>query len=253
MQEEIRLNELYNIASKHSNYQEIAPRLKKYIDTAEYQIVTRQEKARMTYISSRVNFDEKYVMDIGGNTGYFTFEAVENGARKVDYVEGNKNHADFVELASKVANISDKINVTNKYYTFDDSSAEYDITFLLNVLHHIGDDYGDNKTSIIEAKKTIIRQLNNMSYKTKVLAFQLGYNWKGNRNACLFDAGTKHEMLEYIKKGIIDYWDILDIGVAESIDGEIVYKDLSDKNIERVDSLGEFSNRPLILLKSLRK
>lgn len=253
MQEKTKLNELYNVASKHSNYQEIAPSLKKYIDISKYQIVSRQEKARMTYISSKIDFSEKYVMDIGGNTGYFTFEAIEKGAKHVDYIEGNKNHADFVKLASQIVNFSDKISVNNEYYAFNECPADYDLVFLLNVLHHIGDDYGNNKTSIIEAKKLIINQLNNMANKTKILVFQLGFNWKGNKNFCLFENGTKREMLEYIKKGIDNNWEILDIGIAENIDGKIVYNDLSDKNIERVDSLGEFSNRPLILLKSLRK
>lgn len=35
-------------------------------------------------------FEGKSVLDIGGNSGFFTFELIEKGAKKIHYYEGNK-------------------------------------------------------------------------------------------------------------------------------------------------------------------
>ena len=77
----------------------------------------------------------------------------------------------------------------------------YDVVFLMNVLHHIGDDYGDSAITLKEAKENIIFQLNGMAEKTKYMVFQMGFNWKGNRDKGLFENGTKEEMVEFIKEG----------------------------------------------------
>jgi len=57
-------------------------------------------------------------------------------------------------------------------------------------------------------------------------------------------------MIRFIKEGSQDNWEILNIGVAESTKVGIKYIDLNKRNIRRDDSLGEFLNRPLFILKS---
>lgn len=83
------------------------------------------------------------------------------------------------------------------------------------------------------------------------MAFQMGFNWMGNKNTCLFTNGTKAELIDYVKAGCQDAWDILAIGIAvNDPQGHIVYQDLNGENIHRNDALGEFLNRPLFIMKS---
>ena len=131
-----------------------------------------------------------------------------------------------------------------------EDTRKYDVVFLLNVLHHLGDDYGDKTLSIDMAKELMITQLNTMVNKTSYIVFQLGFNWKGNRNICLFNNGTKAEMIDFIKTGTKNFWDIIDIGIAEGSKQHTEYFDVNKINIERKDSLGEFLNRPLFIMKS---
>jgi len=246
-----KLKFLYAKNSKHSNYQVLSTRLVSIIGN-DIKIKSRYENERLAFILKNLEVQNRTILDIGGNTGFFTFEFIEKGAEHVDYYEGNKTHAEFVQLASDILGISDKINIIDKYFNFEDelNNKHYDITLLLNILHHIGDDYGDKNLSIDNAKVNIINQLNSLAKKTLFLIFQLGYNWKGNRNHCLFRYGTKKELIDFISNGIKDFWVIQAIGIAEKENNKIIYNTLNSKNIERIDSLGEFLNRPLFILKS---
>ena len=66
----------------------------------------------------------------------------------------------------------------------------------------------------------------------------------------LFAGGEKREMIEFITAGTADLWELQDIGIAVSSDQGIVYEDLDSENIQRMDELGEFLNRPIFILRS---
>ena len=89
-----------------------------------------------------------------------------------------------------------------------------------------------------------------MSYYVSILVLQLGYNWKGDREKCLFKQGTKEEIISFIKESCDKYWVILEIGIAEKFDNCVVYKAISDQNKARNDAIGEFLNRPIFIMKS---
>jgi hypothetical protein len=63
------------------------------------------------------------------------------------------------------------------------AAPHFDVALLLNVLHHLGDDYGDPGLGIAaSATRACCDQLNGLSTPgTTTLLFQLGFNWKGNR------------------------------------------------------------------------
>ena len=84
------------------------------------------------------------------------------------------------------------------------------------------------------------------------MVFQLGFNWKGNRNLGLFENGSKVELIDFIAEGVKNYWTIEKIGIAEAANNSIEYCDLNDNNIIRNDKIGEFLNRPIFILKSLK-
>ena len=244
-----KLKEVYAKTSKHSNYQILPSDLEQYLSTEEIEVKSRNEKLRLNYILSKIDIENKKVLDIGGNTGYFTFEFLSNGANSVDYYEGNTEHADFVKIASEVLHREDQIKVHSEYYDFN-KSDRYDIVLLLNVLHHIGDDFGDEKLSKKKALEAMLKHLNNLLQYTDILVFQLGFNWKGDINLPLFKNGTKKELVDFVKNNLASRYEIVNIGVAENIENEIVFKELNEKNILRDDSLGEFLNRPIFIIKS---
>lgn len=258
MEEKRELQELYKNVSKHSNYQILPKRLKEYIAEEELQIKSRNEQERLKYILEKVDVKGKKFCDIGCNCGYFSFELIECGAAEGTLYEGNPVHARFVEKAAEILQLEKQIKVCSEYFDFEDVTdlqereRRYDFILLLNVLHHVGDDYGDAK-DIEDAKVKMLEQLNGMSKITDTLIFQLGFNWKGNRERCLFPNGTKQEMIQWLEDGIKEYWSVEAIGVAERRNAGMLYCDLNENNIKREDSLGEFLNRPIFILKAKNK
>jgi hypothetical protein len=218
-------------------------------------VKSRYEKERLDFITGRLNFSYKKIIDIGGNTGFFSIELANNYKARIDYYEGNKSHADFVKCATEMLGIEHRIKVQNEYFVFNDSQFKkdrYDICLLLNVSHHIGDDFGDQHLSIDNAKKQMIEDLNYLSDKTQFLVFQMGYCWKGNKDLLLFKEGTKKEMIDFVKQGTKGFWNIEETGIAELQNNEVTYKPVNDHNIKRDDALGEFLNRPLFIMKTLK-
>ena len=248
---EQELIHLYGNKSKHSNYQILSDRLRAIINPSDIDTVTRYEKERLDYILKVIPIDNKSVVDVGANTGYFSFELLDKGASFVHYIEGNKEHAEFVSLAARALGVEDRIKVTNDYLNFDGTYSEHhDIGLLFNVLHHTGDDYGDKGATVDQAKEQMIKQLNSMSSMVDTLVFQLGFNWMGNREQPLFENGTKKEMIDFVQAGVKDVWEIVHIGIAEGDKSNITYGELNEDNIVRRDDLGEFLNRPIFILKS---
>ena len=245
------LSELYNRTSNHSNYQELARPLRAIIQQESLKINPRYDTERLDFILPRCSVSRKVVADIGGNTGFFSLECAAYGASTVLYFEGNKVHSEFVREAVHVLNLDKVVEVFTKYIHFrDDFNCHADVCFLLNVLHHIGDDYGDSAISRDEAKKEVLDSLSYMSRKAKMLIFQLGFNWKGDRNLPLFEHGTKADLIDFIHKGTVDDWEILNIGIAQRSEISVEYQELNETNTKRDDLQGEFLNRPLFVMKS---
>lgn len=246
------LKQLYINQSKHSNYQKLPELIRNLIGEKGLSINSRYEAERLSYILSKVDCFKKTIVDIGGNTGYFTFELLKASPLKVKYYEGNFEHYQFVSNAVKLLKVENKVECFNSYLNFDSSDSDVgraDIGILLNVLHHIGDDYGAKNISIVAAKQKILESLNFMATQCEILIFQLGFCWKGNRDLMLFENGTKLELISFIESGISKSWEVTDIGIPELVQDEIKYVDKNDANLERNDSFGEFLNRPLFILK----
>lgn len=235
---------------KHSAYQILPSRLVGQIDTQDIELHPKWESERLEYILSKIDIKNKSFLDIGCNTGYFLIEILDAGAVNVTGYEGGKNHHRFIQGAIELLDIGEKAEVIGDYFDFKRPIKHYDVGMLFNVLHHLGDDYDDKTISMNAAKVKMIQQLNKMSESVDTLLFQMGFNWQGNIEKCLFENGTKSEMIDYIKSGTKDNWEIQSIGIAQRRGEGIVYEDLNSTNVERDDSLGEFLNRPLFVLKS---
>ena len=212
-----------------------------------------KEEERFLFIKSKLRFQDKKILDIGCNSGYFIFEALDHGAKSAVCYEGS---TESQKIISGFIEKSDEKNVTlhKKYFDFEEAkfNDHYDITFLLNVVHHYGDDYGDRENDLTVAKHKMLQNINILSNYSEFMVFQMGFNWQGDINKPIFDKGTKAEMIRFVRQGVKDYWEVKAIGVAEVTDGITQYHDLNDMNIKRDDSIGEFRNRPLFILKSMK-
>ncbi len=244
-----RLKELYEKGSKHSNYQIISKVLQEFITTEDVKVTSRYEYERLSYMLSNINVENKKILDIGANTGFFSFEFLENNAQKVESIEGNLHHAEFIKVAATLLN--KEITVRNEYFNFDGelSGAPYDIVLLFNVLHHFGDDFGEKSLNIDEVKQRMKDGINYFWDKTEYLVLQFGYCWKGNRELLFFENGTKTEMINFVEEATENRWIIEKIAIAERDKNTVIYKDISKVNCNRNDSLGEFLNRPIFILK----
>lgn len=237
---------------KHSAYQLLAAPVAELLGDPGVEIHSKHEPERLDFMKSHVEFSGRTVLDIGCNTGFFLFELLQAGATHVTGYEGSTAHADFVREAASLLGLDKRLATHSQYFDFESVAEHFDIALLLNVLHHVGDDYGDQALSIDQARVSILRQLNRMSGHVDRLVFQLGFNWRGDRARGLFPHGTKEELIGYIREGTSGFWKIEAIGVAEKTGGGLAYRDLNERNIQRDDSLGEFLNRPIFIMKSLR-
>jgi len=244
------LLDLYRASSKHSQYQALPERLRPLLPPGSTWCASRHERERLAFICTKLDFSGLRVADIGGNTGYFSFEILDRAARSVDYFEGNAEHALFVEQAARQLGLAGKLRTQARYLDFSAPFAgTYDVALLLNVLHHIGDDYGDRDTGADQVQQTIRESMTTMARHARCLVFQVGFNWKGNRNQPIFEDGSRSNVIDLVKD-LSAVWDIEAVGIARKAGDEVVYEDMGLASVARDDSLGEFLNRPLFILRS---
>lgn len=240
-----QLKKLYNTTSKHSHYQQLPKSISDLIGESTQEI-NRYELERIDYINSNIDLTGKTILDVGANTGFFSISSLDNGATSVDVFEGNQSHADFITNVSDILELD--INVNRSYLQFNETfDKKYDVVYFLNVVHHLGDDFGDVQINVDNAKQKMSEILKYFSDKTKFMVFQMGYCWKGNRDLLLFENGTKQEMISFVENSIDGHWDIVNVGILEE---DLRYHNLDDANIVNKHNLREFGNRPLFILKS---
>ncbi|NVK00865.1 MAG: hypothetical protein HWE12_04910 [Oceanospirillaceae bacterium] len=245
----VELIKLYNVRSKHSNYQALPSCLTNVLSEGDLDIKSRSEWKRLEYILQEIKIDGKSIIDIGGNSGFFSFEFLDRGAKSVCLYEGNKEHADFAKRAAEYLSFK-KLVIVNEYFDFDrPRELKFDICLLLNVLHHVGDDYGNQRLSIERARQTISDTVRKLVDLSDVMVFQLGFNWKGDPSLPLFEKGKKQEIIEFIEQAIVGSgWEIKSIGIYDKV--KETYTTPNQQNLARFDELGEFLNRPIFVLES---
>lgn len=244
------LSDLYLKKSKHSSYQKIHPVVEKFLPNIEL-IHGKYEAERQLLIEKSVDFKGKTVLEIGCNTGYFTAAAALNEALAIDAYEGNAEHCQFIEITRTLIPNGQAINVHNEYYIpSNKTDLKYDICIFLNVLHHLGDDFLGNEKNIRSAKKEMAQYLTELSFKANTLIFQMGFNWKGNKQLPLFQNGEKHELISFIEESTNKNYYLEKIFCSTSKDGEYMEYLDSNLNTTRNNEIGEFLNRPLFILRS---
>ncbi len=233
-------------SSKHGDYQALHPWLHG-AGGQDYRPAGKQEKARQAHMERHTKPKGQTVLDIGANTGYFTFGALQAGAAHVTAIEGNKDHAAFIDEAGKLLKIDKRMDVRAGYFDFFAPAAEtYDLILCLNVLHHLGDDFGDQALTMEKAKTEIRRAIRGLARHGRQMWLQLGFNWKGNRHLPLFADGTKREIMAFVADACKGAWSIQHTSVFSP--HTHAYEECQGELMARFDNLGEFLNRPLFLL-----
>lgn len=251
------LAELYRERSKHSSYQRLHPLLEPLLGRGNEGLREalpegKLEAARQHWFSATLPLAGARVLDIGANTGYFSFGAIAAGAREVIAVEGNPEHAEFIRSAAAQLGLADRLRVQSGYYGFGDDEAgeRFDIVYCLNVLHHLGDDFGERGLGLAQAKARMRDCLGHLAGVTSLLVLQTGFNWKGDRERPLYRRGLKAELIEHVREATADDWTIEETVVADPKWRR--YVPLDAHNVQRFDELGEFMNRPMFRLRSRR-
>lgn len=245
------LRALYDAQSKHSSYQLIHPSLLPLLGDASGLPAGKLEVQRQRFFERAVPMAGRTVLDIGANTGYFSFAALQSGARRVRSQEGNAAHAHFIESAARELGVADRLQVVPAYFNFEPEADErFDVALCLNVVHHLGDDFGDQALTISQARDQMLVAINAMAAWTRTLVLQVGFNWKGDRHRPLFDGGEKASLIEFVRHGTAAHWRIDEIVVADPRHaGEFMPVDA--QNLPRNDAVGEFMNRPLFVMTAL--
>lgn len=242
------LCELLEVTTKHSGYQELHRALDAVMEGGR--ISGKAESSRWEYMRAVMSFEGRRVLDIGANTGFFSLSAaIEGGASSVLACEGSPYHAEFLERAVARLGLSDRVRVDNRYYDFFNSADLHaEIALCLNVLHHLGDDFGDQALTLADARRQMVRALGGLASRFRWMWFQVGYNWKGDRRQPLFDRGLKNEQIALVAEAAAEAWSVDRIGIFNPGSGR--YEDANDALLARFDEVGEFMNRPLFLMRS---
>lgn len=243
------LKDLYRQQSKHSNYQLVHPTVAALLGDTSDLPAGKLELERQTYFDRALPLLGARVLDIGANTGYFSFGALHSGARHVTCYEGNQEHAAFVAHCAEQAGLSDRLDMNACYFDFLAPITEtFDVTYCLNVLHHLGDDFGDQSLSVEAAREQMLKSLRHMAGLTRVLVLQLGFNWKGDVRCPLFEGGEKAALIDFVAQGVGDSWVIEEVTVPNPVTR--AYEPISEDNLPRNNQIGEFMNRPLFKMRS---
>lgn len=253
------LTDLYRERSKHSSYQRLHPLLDPLLGAGNAGLRDalpegKLEAARQHWFEATLPLAGARVLDIGANTGYFSFGAIAARAREVTSVEGNAEHAQFIRSAAAQLGLAQRLRVQARYYGFGAAPGEgderFDIVYCLNVLHHLGDDFGERGLGLAQAKARMRDCLRHLAGVTRLLVLQTGFNWKGDRHSPLYAQGLKAELVAHIGEATEDDWTLEETVVWDP--KWRCYAPLDARNGQRFDELGEFMNRPLFRLRSRR-
>jgi hypothetical protein len=270
-----KLKALYGDDSKHSRYQNIPSYISNTIGYRENVDENwRGDTARYNHLLHLIDFNKiSSIGDIGANTGFFSLSLKEKfPALKIYAYEGNSNHTEFIETIKEIFGIQN-LDIINDVLTLDKIKGLnfHDVLLFYNVMHHAGVDFDDGSTSNTSFKKYAIKYLKELSYKSKYIVFQMGYNWGGNKQKpiidldddlgkILFNCEILHtafwQPLE-ISLPHISANKIVNFNIADNIKFDIIdnWQSPSDKTIDYISSLelsqfSEFYRRPIFFCKS---
>jgi hypothetical protein len=198
------LKSLYLDDSKHSHYQNVPEFLRDQIDISEYLTPTwRDDRCRLELISQYYSFNQiKTLSDIGANTGYFSLSLAKlHPGLQINAIEGNKNHVDFIRLVSEYAGIKN-LKITQAFYdtSMNRSAFAAELVLYFNVLHHLGADHQKEWINLANFESEAIKCLRVIAKNCKCMAFQMGFNWGGNKEFPIISLEDDNGKIRYLER-----------------------------------------------------
>lgn len=179
------LEQLYAETSKHGQYQTLPDRLAEVLGVQfDVNEDWRGDRPRYPVIKEYVEANScESLIDIGANTGFFALSlAADLPGLKVTACELNKTHAKIIELLAEVGNYD--IPVTDRAADLENANkfGTFDCALHLNILHHAGQDFDAvHVPRLNDFESYAIEYLRSFRYTAKRMVFQMGYNWKGDK------------------------------------------------------------------------
>lgn len=227
-----KLTALYAQGAKHDNYQNLPEFVKKELNfNFTINEDWRGDSARYRYILNEINGGE-VIGDVGANTGFFTLSlAKEFPDSNFFAYEMNDRHVEFINEISEYFNLT---NITALSVSVNYNGLEliknHDILLHLNVLHHAGVDFDKeflkNELDFSNyAEKYFTKLLN----KTKILFFQMGYNWGGNKQKPIVPLNADMEKILFILRLFAKTgWKPKKIALCQNKDNSLEYNNIDE-------------------------
>jgi SAM-dependent methyltransferase len=228
-----QLRQLYSDSSKHASYQNIPAFVRNALG---YQEVIdeswRGDTARYAYLLTALDLRPgQCVADVGANTGFFVL-ALAHRYPECQFVayESHSNHVEFMRLiidAFDLANVVVQETAVNLQRV--DSLPQFDVILHLNVLHHAGYDFdGELVNAPEEVADYAASYLSRLAGKASRLAFQIGYNWGGDKTRSIVSPQDQMGMIAWLVHLLPRaYWQVDAMAFATRDEhNDIVYRDL---------------------------
>jgi hypothetical protein len=248
------LIEKYNLESKHSQYQ----RFPEFVGNQPppNNIFWRDDRPRLALLRREIEFgDLKTLLEVGSNIGYFGLSLKHDHPHlKVYFYEIDQTMRDLSRDLAEMVGLTDCCFFPEAFDCTTKNPPDADLLLCMNVLHHIGRDYGPEMTpdmvkSQVQEEMTFIRS------KCRQLSFQIGMNWGGNKQTPIWPQGSErdyvcevHEML-----GSAGFRDIRLFSPMRSddmvqyVEADLVQAGELSLNTLENGLVGEFYKRPIFL------
>lgn len=224
-----KLIDLINTDGKHASYQELPSILtNRYGDLLKEMDwnPSRLDTPRLRWVTDALGVNKlNKIVDIGANTGFFSFELIKKFGATCTAYEPHVPHANAMSLIKEICNIGDpnfKVESTGVSINDIKNIEGGDLLVFLNVLHHAGDDFDADKVrSIADWKEYSEDYLKQLSFKFNFMFFQLGNAWKGSSCKIYDDKIFFRETKKLLEDS---GWIVESVGLIESFLGEPEYE-----------------------------
>jgi len=214
-----QLENLLLSAGKHGLYQMLPEQLiAKYPELRKYSHTDRIDNKRYDWFSTKLDFRNKKIIDIGANIGYFSFRLnLEKNTTNITYEPFEQHFTAINEIRNLLQIDNNKFITENSGVDFDniDNLPKSDIVLLFNVVQHAGEDFDKKYVQKIDQwKNHTINYLKKLSFKTQYIVFQTGYTWLGHEYKLCEDDKIIEFTEDLLNKS---EFEILECGIVKNI------------------------------------